>query len=113
MTDRRCANCFHGLDGYGRLEIQADDDLEQAKADEHPYRIHLGNGDIADEERDERTEVPEGPGKLSQVVFISAQPHGFSLRLLQEPRTTDKDDIKEDEGATSPPRHAFRQHEAC
>ena len=75
VTDGRCANRFHRLDRDGRLEIEADNDLEQAKTNQNPHRVHMADGNIADEERDERAEIPEGPSQILQVVFIPADPH--------------------------------------
>ena len=59
--------------------------LNRPKADQHPYRVHIADRDIADEERDERPEIPKGSGKLSQIVVIPAQPHGALLPAVRQP----------------------------
>jgi hypothetical protein len=57
------------LDRERRLEVRADEDLEEPERDEDSDRIDAGDREVADQEGDERPEVAERSG-LSLICFM-------------------------------------------
>jgi len=60
---------FHGLNGQGKPIDYAGYDVSQPHHHQEPGRVEAADGNIADGEREQRTKVTHGPGKLSQVEF--------------------------------------------
>ncbi len=79
MGDGHPSDRLHGLYRNRCPEIEAHKDLEDAEGDENPKRIHLIEGDITDNKRDQGTEIAKGSGKLHLVVVIAPQPHRHSI----------------------------------
>jgi hypothetical protein len=50
---------------------------QDPKAQKHALRVQPADRDVADDERNGRAEVAEGPGQLGPVVVVAAQPHGM------------------------------------
>ena len=80
MGDGHPSDRLHGLNRNRCLEIKAHEDLEDSEGDENPEGIHLIEGDITHDKRDQGAEIAKGPGKLHLVVVIAPKPHGRSCR---------------------------------
>ncbi len=75
MGDGHPTDRLHGLNRDRCLEIKARKDLEDSEGDENSEGVHLVEGDIADDKRNQGAEIAKGPGKLHLVIVISPKPH--------------------------------------
>jgi len=69
LGDGNYRQYLHGLNGQGQSIDDAGYNVSQPHHHQEPGRIEAADCNIADGEREERTEVTHGPGKLAQIEF--------------------------------------------
>lgn len=75
MRDGRRADRLHRLHRHRRAEVEPRRDGDDTEAEQDTLRVESADGDVADDEGDQRAEVAEGTREFGPVVFIPCQFH--------------------------------------
>jgi hypothetical protein len=76
------ADRLHRLHRKRRTVEDADDDQGDAKGQEDACRVQLEQGDVGEDEGNQRAEVAEGAGQFVQDVAVAWE-HGSAGRFLR------------------------------